>query len=479
LDRSGDATLVFAALPFGAMVRIVVAGCNTNRQGPVNVIVGRLRLVRRSGAIATLIDSLRGWRREKFHPRWISFFYSAKLPLLTMTGRLLARLGATGHWAVVDCIPAGYAIRGIDAFKDDTGKMRLITADAGDDAVAVVDVEDGRLARRRAIKLSPSSTPIHLVTLAGRGGRPGAAVCMFNFDAGDTVRAETLLCMIDDLPAFAGRDGTVDPGRDLRGLLRRPGHWGFRGVCKFQGVDGADSLAAVDRSTDLLHLIDDPIGKKEPAKPARVLHLGDGVEPIAVAACPIEGNPGAVAFYVNSRRKEELIVARCAGADALPEIVQRVPIGGRSRSSVAVGRFRANGGPQVAAALWGGDPTVLNAAGVGGFVVGDIVPDGTVRSVTRHEAGINPTDIVAGDLDGDGVDELAVLNYGSGLNVASRMDAGGLHIYKYRDGSFVRVANIDVPSPRIGAIADIDGDGRNELIVSLFHERRLAVVKLL
>jgi hypothetical protein len=38
---------------------------------------------------------------------------------------------------------------------------------------------------------------------------------------------------------------------------------------------------------------------------------------------------------------------------------------------------------------------------------------------------------------------------------------------------------IKVPSPRVGLIVDIDGDGRPELAVTTFYEKCLVVIKWL
>ena len=90
--------------------------------------------------------------------------------------------------------------------------------------------------------------------------------------------------------------------------------------------------------------------------------------------------------------------------------------------------------------------------------------------------GVNATDAVIGDFDGDGRDEVAVLAYGVGLNHMTRGDEGGILVYKWIDDAWQKAWQIDVPHPRIGLASDIDQDGCQELIVSLFFANRLVVV---
>ena len=134
---------------------------------------------------------------------------------------------------------------------------------------------------------------------------------------------------------------------------------------------------------------------------------------------------------------------------------------------------------QLALAIWGGDPKDLNSKVRGKLCIADLDGDGTIEMIHYYTGGVHPTDVVAGDFDGDGVDEIALLNYGSGLGPTDRNDLGGVDIYKWQNNALQKEARIKVANPRIGAAMDIDSDGVDELVVSLFFERRMVVLKAL
>jgi hypothetical protein len=113
----------------------------------------------------------------------------------------------------------------------------------------------------------------------------------------------------------------------------------------------------------------------------------------------------------------------------------------------------------------------------GELLLVDLDRQGALGGLAVSPAGVHPTDVVAGDFDGDGEVEVAVLNYGSGLGPRDRRHPGGVEIYKDQGGVYRRVARLALPNPRIGAAVDVDRDGVVELVVSLFFERRLVVIK--
>ena len=204
-------------------------------------------------------------------------------------------------------------------------------------------------------------------------------------------------------------------------------------------------------------------------------HLGFQAEPIGIGVLHAPSGKKHT-YYLSLRASAEIVVIRIS-EDGGPSILQRMPITGLSRSSVAIGNFRGDGSCQIAVALWGGNPTDLNTVRRGQVVIGDLDETGRIDKLIYFDAGIHPTDLVSGDFDGDGVDELAVLNYGAGLGPTNRVDVGGIEVFKYQENSFTCISEIKLANPRIAAAIDIDGDGIDEIVVSLFFENKVAVIK--
>lgn len=485
---SGRGRLVYTAPMRGVDVRLVVAACNPFGEGAVHFELSAIEARRNAAFLAhywSRLDRVRGVWRDRWQTDAKSFIYNRQADLLQLKGRALlqsrralGRRPGGSSYQIVDSVEVGYAVRSITAIRGRDGSLRLVTADVGDDRLSVVPVVDGRLQKRRSIQFPSQSTPMYVSSVRMPDGSDRAIVSFFNFDTTSRNHKKTYVAAIDDLDALIERGTVSDIKRELSVLFERHGHWGFRGTCVEQGADLAYQIAAIDRNADMFYLMSGrPDGARIRGEVDR-LDIGEPTEPIGVAAAPAPQDPGGMAFYMSSRKTEDLAVVGRDASGRL-EVRQRYRLGGKSRSSVAVGRFLARDRLDVAVALWGGNPTDLNEAAVGSFVVAKIGPDGRVTGEVRQTAGINPTDVAAGDFDGDGLDEIAVLNYGAGLGPKDRTNRGGVEIYKHVDGSFRRVASIPLANPRIAAVLDIDGDGRAELLVSLFFERRMAVIKCL
>ncbi len=82
-------------------------------------------------------------------------------------------------------------------------------------------------------------------------------------------------------------------------------------------------------------------------------------------------------------------------------------------------------------------------------------PDGTAVKVIKTPAAVN--DFAAGDLDGDGSDELAVANQDQFVRVY-KLDGTKLWEFQF---PFYRIP----PVARVAQIADIDGDGKKEVLI--------------
>ncbi len=480
---SGSGRLIHTVPIGGCTVRFVIAACNHFGEGVIRFTLKSFTLRRDPAMLAhyqNRLNKIRDSWRHRWRTTGTSFVSNRKTDLLQCRGRMiqgveqLVGLRQLGSYEVVDSAEVGYAVRGIELIRSKNGHQYLLTADVGDDSVSAVPVINGRLQPRRCIQFPKQSTPMYISRLRTKNGYDQAILSFFNFDTTSQNHKKTYVAVIDDLEALIEKAEVHDIKRELSVMFERHGHWGFRGTCVEQEGDLSHRIAAIDRDADMFYLLTGTSLKGEVER----LDIGVPTEPIGVAAVPTAGDPGGLAFYMSSRKSSDLVVVG-RQSDGKLEVRQRYELGGRSRSSVAVGRMLNRESMAVAVALWGGDPTDINASGVGAFVVGELDGVGRIVREVRQQAGINPTDIAAGDFDGDGIDEVAVLNYGSGLGPGDRTNFGGVEIYKVHEGSFRRVAAIKLANPRIAGVVDIDGDGRDELVVSLFFERRVVVIKCL
>ena len=93
--------------------------------------------------------------------------------------------------------------------------------------------------------------------------------------------------------------------------------------------------------------------------------------------------------------------------------------------------------------------------------------DGSFRIAGRYAAGRRPTDVLAGDFDGDGRPDLAVADALSGT-VTILINAG---VGVFQAGETLAVG----PTPVALAAADLDGDGHADLAVAVQDASELAV----
>jgi len=125
---------------------------------------------------------------------------------------------------------------------------------------------------------------------------------------------------------------------------------------------------------------------------------------------------------------------------------------GAAPGSIAVGDFNGDGIPDLATANENsGNVTVLLGNGSGGF---------TPATGSPFAVGAGPVSVAVGDFNGDGIQDLAVANYGSG-NVTVLLGNGS--------GGFTPAAGSPFAvgtSPASIAVADLNGDGIQDLAVA-------------
>jgi hypothetical protein len=144
------------------------------------------------------------------------------------------------------------------------------------------------------------------------------------------------------------------------------------------------------------------------------------------------------------------------------------PVGGAGAGVIVVGGAGAGGAG--GSSIGGGGADAGDVGGIGGVFGGAAGQGpGPAGRGTSFGASIayptaqNASAVAVGDLDGDGAPDLAVANYGA--NQAS--DGSVSVLLNHGDGTFASAVRYDVfASPQNIALADLDGDGRLDVVVS-------------
>lgn len=467
------------SLDSGKKIRLVVAACNHFRE---KNCTGQLEQMQLVGAHDTwaLVSQRMAARYAEMTDFWLiqakPRLLLCKLYLSAHVGRGFAAISRAlrlKSYHLVDVLPAGYAVRSI-VYLGDAGRQCLVTADIGNDTMSVIPLKRGRATIRKVIQFPERSTPMYLSPVANTDGSKGLLACFFNFDQSEELNNTTTVAYIKDIGSIENR-GQVEAVSDIGEIvLSRKGYWGFRGTKVIEDATGKQHIAAVDRELSQLHIRTGHINQSISAYSHTVVDLGEGVEPIGInGSIAQDGRP---VFYVTSRGKERLLVVKQNEHNQW-HLSQSVDVGGLSRSSLAIGCFFRRDEKCVALGTWGGNPEDLNTPHQGQVVIGVLDENGAITRLETLSGGIHPTDVAVGDLDGDGLDELVVINYGTGLGMKERRHPGSIDILKHQDGEWKKVASWILANPRIALVDDIDGDGKMELVVSLFFEERLAVFK--
>lgn len=465
-------------------IQLIIAACNNGDGLDLEARFNELKVVKTKSGIVSKIDIGFNYLSRTYKKKWRGILLPKlcliRLSILQYIGKLLSlgkHLKIMHPYVVLNSASGGYAVRGICMAAID-GKRYMFTADVGDDAISIFTIGKGKLSERKIVKFPYRSTPIHLSALSNQDQRQRILSCMFNFGGGNREQISYLI-ELPSINKLLKEDSIIDPKNHSNILLSRRGICGYRGVDSFIYDRCNYVISTVDRDHSRFHLLRGKLDLNSlNSFRTETVDLGHGAEPIGIGRWLNENHPQDPVYYLSLRGKPEIIVVACTETQGA-KILQRVQLSGLSRSSVAIGNFKGDTGNQVAIAIWGGDPKDLNSVCKGEFFIADILADGRIGGIQYFPAGVHPTDVIAGDFDGDGRDELAVLNYGSGLGPLDRSHLGGVEIYKWKNRGMQKVSSIKLANPRIGAALDIDGDGVDELVVSLFFERKMVVLKAL
>jgi Bacterial Ig-like domain (group 3)/FG-GAP-like repeat/Abnormal spindle-like microcephaly-assoc'd, ASPM-SPD-2-Hydin/FG-GAP repeat len=144
--------------------------------------------------------------------------------------------------------------------------------------------------------------------------------------------------------------------------------------------------------------------------------------------------------------------------------------GGNGPNGAVIADLNGDGKLDVVVSDWCVNNSVPCPNGAVGVLLGN--GDGTLRAaVTYNSGGIYATGLAVGDLNGDGKPDIVVVNCGSAsgnLCMGSGGNAGIL--FGNGDGTFQPVVSMALGGGGFGAIAvaiaDINGDGKNDIIVA-------------
>ncbi|MES2701542.1 MAG: FG-GAP-like repeat-containing protein [Bacteroidota bacterium] len=145
---------------------------------------------------------------------------------------------------------------------------------------------------------------------------------------------------------------------------------------------------------------------------------------------------------------------------------------GANPYSVAIGDIDGDGKPDLAVANGNssGTVSVLRNTGSSGSI-----STGSFATRVAFVTGSQPSSVAIGDIDGDGKPDLAVANYGSNTVSVFRNSSS---IGNITSGSFAtQVTFATGTQPNSVAIADIDGDGKTDMVVANLNSATVSVLR--
>ncbi len=196
-------------------------------------------------------------------------------------------------------------------------------------------------------------------------------------------------------------------------------------------------------------------------KPAPGSPIAVGLLPQSVAIGDLNGDGHPDLVVANSDSGSVSVLLGAGNGTFTPASGSPIAVGGVPES-VAIGDLNGDGIPDLAVANLSGDSvSVLLGGGDGTF---------TPASGSPITVGTDPVSVAIGDLNGDGVPDLAVVNQ-DGDSVSVLLGGGG-GTFTPASGSPITVGGF----PESVAIGDLNGDGHPDLVVANLNSGSVSVL---
>jgi uncharacterized repeat protein (TIGR01451 family) len=180
---------------------------------------------------------------------------------------------------------------------------------------------------------------------------------------------------------------------------------------------------------------------------------GNGSDPFAIAAADFN-NDGMLDVVVANNGTSTVSVLINNGTNVSGNVNFKAPLNlgaGSHPQHLAIGDFNGDGSPDIAVADFS-----TGTAGTVAILLGN--GDGTFQSAKTTSVGGNPRALAVRDFTGDGIADIAVVNYSA--NTLSILVGKG-------DGTFTAGASYTIgTNPQSVATGDVNGDGIPDLVVA-------------
>ena len=252
-------------------------------------------------------------------------------------------------------------------------------------------------------------------------------------------------------------DGTFQPAVDS------PGRGTPIAVGDFNGDGALDLALATNSQSNTVSVL---LGKGDGTFQSP-LTFGVGSGPYSAAVGDFNGD-GKLDLAVSNSYTATVSILLGNGDGTFLD-TPNFPAGNTMPTSVAVGDFNGDGKQDVAVAntsSWVCDPRCHWGSGAVSVLLGN--GDGTFRAPLTYAAGSYPSAVVVGDLNGDGVPDVAVANYGS-HDISVLLGHG--------DGTFQAAVNLPAGDfPASVAVGDFNRDGKLDLAVGHYSSSDVSVL---